>query len=244
MSAASDLLRSLHVPGTPLVLPNAWDAPSARAVVAAGFPVVATSSAAVAESLGYEDHEGAPADEVFAATARIAAAVFPDVPVTADVESGYGLAPEDVVERLLAAGASGCNLEDTDHRGTSVLVDPAGQAARLAAVRAAAGDALVLNARIDTYARQVGGLVETIDRARRYLDAGADCVYPIGLADEAEIAALVEALPGAAINVLQRPGAPTNSRLAELGVARISYGSGLYRKTGEALAEILRTLSP
>ena len=242
MSGASDLLRSLHVPGTPLVLPNAWDAPSARAVVAAGFPVVATSSAAVAESLGYEDHEGAPADEVFAATARIAAAVFPDVPVTADVESGYGLAPAEVAERLLAAGASGCNLEDTDHRGASVLADPAEQAARLAAVRAAAGGDLVINARIDTYARQVGGLPETIDRARRYLDAGADCVYPILLADEAEIAALVEALPGAAVNVLQRPGAPSNARLAELGVARISYGSGIYRQTAKALAQLLTGL--
>jgi 2-methylisocitrate lyase-like PEP mutase family enzyme len=108
-----DLLRSLHVPGEPLVLPNAWDAASARAVVAAGFPVVATTSGGVAAALGYEDHEGAPGDEMLAAAARIARSV--DVPVTVDAEAGYGLEPTALVAALERAGAAGCNLEDTDH---------------------------------------------------------------------------------------------------------------------------------
>src|SRR5215468_21412 len=108
-----DLLRSLHRPGDPLLLPNALDAATARAVVAAGFPVVATTSGGVAAALGYEDHEGAPADEMLAAAARIARAV--DVPVTVDAEAGYGLEPAGLVAALQAIGAAGCNLEDTDY---------------------------------------------------------------------------------------------------------------------------------
>src|SRR5438132_11093972 len=147
-----ELLRSLHVPGTPPVLPNAWDVPSAKAVVAAGFPVVATSSAAVAESLGFEDHQRAPAGEMFAAAARIAAAV--EVPVTVDAEAGYGLSPEDLVESLEAAGAAGCNLEDTNHTDGEALVDADQHTAWLAAVRRAASDrgyGLVINARVDVF---------------------------------------------------------------------------------------------
>src|SRR3954466_15331937 len=106
-----DLLRSLHVPGRPLVLPNAWDAASARAVVAGGFPVVATTSAGVAAALGFDDHERAPADEMLAASARIARAV--DVQVTVDAEGGYGLAADALVDALVEVGAAGCNLEDT-----------------------------------------------------------------------------------------------------------------------------------
>src|SRR5262245_61150949 len=108
-----DLLRSLHRPGDPLLLPNAWDVATARAVVAAGFPVVATTSAGVAAALGYEDHHGAPAEEMLAAAARIARGV--DVPVTVDAEGGYGMEPAELVDALLSAGAAGCNLEDTDH---------------------------------------------------------------------------------------------------------------------------------
>src|SRR6266498_3096160 len=105
------LLRALHVPGDPIVLPNAWDVASAKAVEAAGFPGVATTSGGVAASLGYDDHEGAPAAEMLAAAARIARSV--DVPVTVDAESGYGMAPDELVTALRQAGAAGCNLEDT-----------------------------------------------------------------------------------------------------------------------------------
>src|ERR1700754_2036109 len=108
-----ELLRSLHRPGTPLLLPNAWDVATARAVVAAGYPVVATTSAGVAATLGYADHEGAPGDEMLAVAARTARGV--DVPVTVDAEAGYGMQPAELVAALRGVGAAGCNLEDTDH---------------------------------------------------------------------------------------------------------------------------------
>src|ERR687890_1820718 len=113
LESRCDLLRSLQRPGAPLLLPNAWDVATARAVVAAGFPVVATSSGGVAATLGYEDHEGAPADEMLAVAARIARSV--DVPVTVDAEAGYGMDPDDLVAALEDAGAAGCNVEDSDH---------------------------------------------------------------------------------------------------------------------------------
>src|SRR5689334_24552043 len=130
-----DLLRSLHQPGAPLVLPNAWDAATARAVAAAGFPAVATTSAAVAAALGYEDHEGAPAGEMLAAAARIARSV--DIPVTVDAEAGYGMSPTALVAALREAGAAGCNLEETDH-GAGALREPDQHAECLSAVREAA----------------------------------------------------------------------------------------------------------
>ena len=148
LEAHCELLRSLHVPGSPLVLPNAWDVASAKAVVDAGFPVVATTSGGVAAALGFEDHEGAPADEMFAAAARIADAV--DVPVTVDAEAGYGLEPAELVEALQQAGAAGCNLEDTNH-SSGALRDPHEHAAWLREVRDAAGYPLVVNARIDIF---------------------------------------------------------------------------------------------
>jgi 2-methylisocitrate lyase-like PEP mutase family enzyme len=220
------------------VLPNAWDASSARAVVAAGFPVVATTSAGVAETLGYADHEAAAAGSMLAAAARIARAV--DVPVTVDAEAGYGLAAEDLVEALAAAGAAGCNLEDTDH-ATSRLVEPARQAARLAAVREAArnrGYGLVLNARVDVYLTGGGELEDAVARARAYLAAGADCVFPILLADRDSLAAFVAAVDGP-VNVLASPQAPPLRELAALGVARVSYGSALFRGTLEHLEVLL-----
>lgn len=217
-------LRALHVPGSPIVLPNVWDAASARAVQEAGFPAVATGSVAVSKVLGYEDGENTPIGEMMAAVSRIARAV--DVPVTADVERGYGLKPAELVERLAATGAVGCNLEDTDSR-TGTLVDPGVQAEFLAEVRAAAGPDLVINARVDVYLHGRASRQEAAERGRRYLEAGADCVYPIGLGDEDEIRALVAEL-GGPVNILFRPGAPSLGRLAELGVARISFGGGVH----------------
>src|SRR6476659_6687831 len=184
-----DLLRSLHTPGDPLLLPNAWDVVTARAVVAAGFPVVATTSAGVAASLGYADQEGAPAGEMFAAATRIAAGV--DVPVTVDAEAGYGMQPAELVAALRGAGAAGCNLEDTD-LSTGSLRDPDEQAEWIRAVRQAAaadGYPLVINARVDVFlgpfltgagpGTQKELVPEAIRRASAYLEAGADCVYPI-----------------------------------------------------------------
>src|SRR4029077_12223633 len=146
-----DLLRSLHQPGDPLLLPNAWDAATARAVVAAGLPAVATPSWGVAAALGYDDGERAPADEMLAATARIAKSV--EVPVTVDAEAGYGMQPAELVAALHDAGAAGCNLEDTEWPDGS-LRDPDWQAEWLTAFREAAsrmGYPLVINARVDVF---------------------------------------------------------------------------------------------
>jgi 2-methylisocitrate lyase-like PEP mutase family enzyme len=235
----ADVLRDLH--GLrPLVLPNAWDAASARIFADAGFPAIATSSAAVANALGYEDHEQAPVEEVLAATARITRAV--DVPVTADFESGFGLDPATIVERLLDAGASGCNLEDTDH-GTGRQRSLAEQVERLGAVADAAAGRLVLNARVDTYLRGEPDDDAAIERANAYLAAGADCAYPIGWLDEATIGRLAAGVDGA-INVLSWPDAPSVERLGELGVARLTFGGGLFHEAQERLAGRAAELLP
>ena len=206
------------------MLPNAWDAASAKAVVAAGFPVVATTSAGVAESLGYADHEGAPPEEMLAAARRIARAV--DVPVTVDAEAGYGLAPPELAAALEDVGAAGCNLEDTDH--ATGRLRPVGEHADwLGAVREA-GPALVVNARIDVFLLGEGAMPDALERAHAYLDAGADCVYPIALADRGAVREFVAEARGP-VNILALPQAPSLDELAELGVARISYGSLLFR---------------
>src|SRR5262245_9265482 len=151
LASAAERFRSLHRPGSPVVLPNVWDAASARIVAEAGFPAIATSSAAVARSLGFEDGGTAPPAEMFAAAARIARAV--DLPVTVDAENGYGLSPADLVRSLVEARAVGCNIEDSTG---GVLVDVDAHAARLAALREAAAAVrvrLVINARVDVFVR-------------------------------------------------------------------------------------------
>src|SRR3954454_13507388 len=151
LESQCDVLRSLQRPGAPLLLPNAWDVATARAVVAAGFPVVATTSGGVAATLGYADHEGAPAGEMLAAAARIARGV--EVPVTVDAEAGYGMEPTELVAALRSAGAAGCNLEDSDH-AAGILRDPDEHAAWLGAVRQAASQddyRPVINARVDVF---------------------------------------------------------------------------------------------
>lgn len=237
-------LRALHVPGDPLLLLNAWDAASARAVAAAGLPAVATTSSGLARALGHDDGQDAPVAEVLAAVARVVAAV-PGVPVTADLEAGYGLAPADLAGRLLATGAVGCNLEDTDHAaGGRALRDPAEQAGYLAAVRAAAPD-LVLNARVDVHLQAAGEpagrLDAALDRARRYADAGVDCVYPIALGDEAALAAFVERA-GVPVNASWTRDSPPPSRLAALGVARVSVGGGLYAAAQQQVEALVARL--
>ncbi|WP_329195339.1 isocitrate lyase/PEP mutase family protein [Streptomyces sp. NBC_01435] len=235
----ASVLRSLHhdrAPGDPLVVPGPWDAASARVLVEAGFPALATPSAGVAASLGHEDG-ATPAAEMFAAVARIVRAVPASVPVSADIEAGYGLAPKELVERLLDSGAVGCNLEDS---ADGVLFDARRQADRLAEVRAVAGDALFVNARVDTYVRGVPDgtdpEAETIRRALLYVAAGADCVYPIMAPPEA-LPALAAAVP-APLNALARPDGPAPRRLGELGAARITFGPGLQRRAMAALREI------
>jgi 2-methylisocitrate lyase-like PEP mutase family enzyme len=248
-----DQLRSLHRTHTPLLLPNVWDAATARAVVAAGFPVVATTSGGVAAALGYADHEGAPAGEMFAAAARIAHAV--EVPVTVDAEAGYGMVPAELVAALWTAGAAGCNLEDTDHAGGR-LRDPCRHADWLRAVRQAASDGgyrLVVNARVDVFMgpflagagpeAQAALLPEAVGRANAYLDAGADCVYPIALWETDALRRFISGVHGP-VNVMRLPQAPSLAELAALGVARVSWASLLHRdamaRFGDQLASLRR----
>ena len=237
-------LRELHHADEMLVLPNAWDAASAKIIAEAGFPAIATSSAAFAAMLGYPDGEAAPWPEMFAVAGWIARAV--SVPVTVDAEAGYGLPPREFVDRLLDIGVAGCNLEDTDHRGGG-LVDAGAQAERLAAVRSAAEDTgipIVINARVDVFLPASGvaeddRVAEAIRRGRRYLAAGADCVYPIGVGDERAVATLVAELPGP-VNGNTRPGVLGLAKLRELGVARVSYGPRFYRQALAGLEAAVR----
>jgi 2-methylisocitrate lyase-like PEP mutase family enzyme len=237
VSELAATLRGLHVPGSPLVLANAWDAASASMVEEAGYHAVASSSAAVADTEGWPDNNVMPADVALAAVARVVRGT--SLPVTADIEGGYGLPAFELVERLLAAGAVGCNIEDTDHSQVRTLVDLDTHVRRIEEVRGAAGDALVVNARVDAIVRG-GTLEEAIERGKAYLAAGADCVYPITLADPAAVATFVEAV-GGPVNILFRPGAPSLAELASLGVARVSIGSGWYRKVQAAMTDSLES---
>ncbi|BCJ27154.1 isocitrate lyase/phosphoenolpyruvate mutase family protein [Actinocatenispora sera] len=244
LADAAATFRALHRPGTPVVLPNAWDANSARIVAEQGFPAVATSSVAVAESLGYSDGGGAPPELMFAAAGRIARAV--DLPVTVDAENGYGLPAADLVAALVSAGAVGANIEDSTG---GVLSDVDTHAARLAGVReaaVAAGVPLVLNARVDVFLRSPGlSEAERVDaaiaRANRYLAAGADCVYPI-LCPPTAVARLVNGIDGP-VNVHWRPDGPSPAEFAALGVARISAGGLLWRMAMDAYRNAVGTLS-
>jgi 2-methylisocitrate lyase-like PEP mutase family enzyme len=238
-AAKAETLLALHAGPKMLVLPNAWDAASARAVEAAGFPAIATTSAGVALSLGYADGQKAPLDEMLAAAKRIILAVA--VPVTVDFEAGYGLSPREVAERLIEIGACGLNYEDTNFGGSSTLVDANEQAERIVALKEAARSAgvdLVVNARTDVFIHRQGTLqeqaAEGLRRVRQYKAAGADCVYPILLADEAIIREFVDAV--GAINVNLRPGGPLSlQQVAALGVRRVSYAGSLFREAMTAL---------
>jgi 2-methylisocitrate lyase-like PEP mutase family enzyme len=221
--------RKMHDRSKILVLPNAWDAVTARLFARLGFAAVATTSGGVAWSLGYADGERAPLDEVVAASGRIARAT--DLPVTVDLEAGYGETPgavADTVRAIIGTGAVGVNLEDGLH-APGALRERGVAAERIRAAReaaAAAGVPIVINARTDTYLLKYGAsdgerFDETVLRAKAYLAAGADCVYPIGLGDAAALQALVQALD-APINVAARPGIPNMAELARLGIARVS----------------------
>ncbi|MFI5837893.1 isocitrate lyase/phosphoenolpyruvate mutase family protein [Micromonospora sp. NPDC051300] len=222
--------RNLHRPSEPVVLVNAWDAASARIVAAAGARAVATTSAGVAWSRGAPDGDALAREHAVDVIRLVAAAV--QVPVTADIEAGYGDTPDDVAETVtavLGAGAVGVNVEDARHDGGGPLRPVDDQCARLAAVRAAAdraGIPLYVNARIDTFLRGAGGVSETAARAEAYLAAGADGVFVPGTVDPETVAALVAAIP-APLNVLAGPGAPPIAELARLGVARVSLGSAV-----------------
>jgi 2-methylisocitrate lyase-like PEP mutase family enzyme len=231
-SQQAELFRDKHRRQRLLLLPNAWDAMSARVFVAAGFDAIATTSGGVAWSLGYADGEQAPWNEVVAATARIVR--VSRVPVTADIEAGYGETPDAVmrsVSEIIEAGAVGINLEDGTIGGSVPIRSRSDAVDRIRAAREAAKAAavpIVINARTDLYLRNIGDEVsrfeETVERGRAYLAAGADCFYPITLRDPATIGRLVKAL-GAPVNINVRAGLPSVAELEALGVARASTAS-------------------
>jgi len=235
--AKANAFRALHRGPEPLVLANVWDVASARILEEAGFPALATTSAGVAFSLGYPDGQKISREEMLARGARIARAV--KVPVTADVEAGYGNRPEDAAEtarQVIDAGAIGMNLEDASDRPHE-LADLSLQLEKIRAIREAAlksGVLLVLNARTDVYLEQVGApetrYDETVRRLTAYRDAGADCVFAPGLRDSDTISRLAKDVK-CPLNILAGPGWPSVPELKKLGVARVSLGSTPMRAT-------------
>lgn len=246
LAAAAERLRSLHRPGEPLVLVNAWDAASAQHVEVAGGSAIGTSSAAIAASLGVADDRTTPVPAMFDAVRRIVGAVT--VPVTADLLDGYGLDAPELVDRLLGVGAVGCNIEDSDHVEPGRLLDPSVAAERIAAVRTAAsraGVAVVINARVDSYLYDAATDAATPwadigRRARAYLDAGADCVYPVRLTDPRLVAELVADV-GAPVNANLAPGS-TVADLAAAGASRVSVGPMAHRVALAALDDLAADL--
>jgi 2-methylisocitrate lyase-like PEP mutase family enzyme len=234
----ADAFRAMHRAPEVLVLPNAWDVISARIFEEAGFPAIATTSAGIAFTLGYPDGQKISRDEMLAAVSRIAAAV--KVPVTADVESGYGDRPEDAAQTasaVMEAGAVGMNLEDAAHHEERALVDLPLQIEKIAAVKEAAhtsGVPIVLNARTDIYLLGIGEpesrYEATLERLRAFRDAGADCLFVPGLRDAETIQRIVSELQYP-VNILAGPGSTSIPELQRLGVARVSLGSSPIRAT-------------
>lgn len=232
----AEAFRAMHSEGEVLLLPNVWDVASARIVEEAGFPAIATTSAGIAFAQGFPDGQKIPPERMLAAIADIASAV--KVPVTADVEAGYGGKPEDAARtarNVIEAGAVGMNFEDATGDAAHPLTDLQLQLERIAAIRetgASLGVPLVLNARTDVYLLQVGDPAnryeDALRRLRAFRDAGADCVFVPGLTQRETIARFVADLQ-CPLNILAVPGSPSVSELKALGVRRISLGSGPMR---------------
>ena len=234
----AEILRKLHGGPPVLVLPNAWDVASACVLEELGYPAIATTSAGVAFTLGYPDGQRVTRDEMLEVVARIARAVR--VPVTADMEAGYGTTLADMAETakaIVASGAVGLNLEDVTGETESSQVNTELQAEKIRTIRevsASLGVSLVINARTDIYLMPIGPeamrFERTVERLRAYHAAGADCVFVPGLVDRGLIEKLVNAV-AAPLNILVTPGCPSIPELQKLGVARVSIGSGVMRAT-------------
>jgi len=234
----AETLARLHSGAVPLLLVNVWDSASARMIEQAGFPAIATTSAGIAFAHGFPDGQKIHPDQMMAAIARIADAV--SVPVTADVEAGYGTTPESAARtaaHVISSGAVGMNFEDATGDRRQPLADLSLQRERIHAIREMAkklGVRLVLNARTDVYLLEVGEAPkrydETVRRLRAFRDAGADSVFVPGLGDGAAIARLVKDLD-CPVNILAAPGGLSVGELGRLGVKRISLGSGPMRSS-------------
>ena len=228
--------RKLHHGPRLLLLPNVWDVVSARIIEECGHPAIATSSAAVAFALGYPDGQRISRDEMLEVAGRIARAV--NIPVTADLEAGYGTTVKDMVDTVkaaIAAGVIGMNLEDVTGDDASSFVDLPLQVEKIRAICETAkslGVPFVLNARTDIYLMPIGPeatrFERTVERLRAYRDAGAACLFAPGVYDRETIAKLVKAVE-APINILANPACPPIAELERMGVARVSAGSGIMR---------------
>lgn len=240
-------LLDLHHGPRILVFPNVWDVASARIVEDAGFPAIATSSAGVANSLGYPDGQQISRDEMLEVVGRIARAV--SVPVTADMEAGYGETPEDLAQTaaaLVETGAVGCNIEDCPKEGSGELFPIELQREKLRAMLAAGeklGVHLVINARTDIYLEGIGDpatrLERTAERLNAYREAGAESLFAPGVKDAETIGKLVRAVKGP-LNILASVGALPVAELEKLGVARVSCGSGPMRASMGLTARIAK----
>jgi 2-methylisocitrate lyase-like PEP mutase family enzyme len=240
-------LRQLHHETSPLILPNVWDAASAQIVAQAGFPAIATASSGVATAMGYNDGQYISRDMLLEALTRITRVV--KCPVTADIEAGYGNSIEEVVKTVKAVietGVVGINIEDSLQEKT--LVDSSYQVELIKALRALATSMdmpLVINARVDVFLLAIGEpesrFAHAIQRANDYMQAGADCIYPIGMLERTTIADLVKEINGP-INILGGPFGPTIPELAQLGVARVSLAGGLMRSALGHVRTIAREL--
>jgi len=247
----AERFRKMHGGPRILALPNAWDVASARILEEARYPAIATSSAGIAFSLGHPDGQRVSRDQMLEVVGQISHAVR--VPVTADMEAGYGTTVKDMEETakaVIAAGAIGMNLEDVTADDESSHVDLAMQVEKIRAIRdtaASLGVPLVLNARTDTYLKPIGEAAtrfeRTVERLRAYRKAGADCVFAPGVSDRDTIVELVKAI-AAPLNILISSGCPSLAELEEMGVARVSAGSavmratlGLVRRIGKELME-------
>jgi len=245
--AKANLFRDLHRGPKILVLPNAWDVASARILENAGVAAIATTSAGVAFTLGYPDGQKISREEMLGVVARIAAKV--KIPVSADIEAGYGSRPEDAAltaRAVIEAGAVGLNLED--RTGDRQLVDLSLQLEKIAAVRESSrkmGVPLVLNARTDVYLLEVGQpearFDEAVKRLTAFRDAGADCLFAPGIRDLEIISRLVRELEFP-VNILAGPGSPSIPELEKIGVARVSLGSSTMRATLGLLQRIAEEL--
>jgi 2-methylisocitrate lyase-like PEP mutase family enzyme len=249
-SEKAEAFRRMHDRSRILVLPNAWDAASARIFEEAGFSAVATTSAGVSYTAGYPDGEALPREDMLRIVRWIARAV--EIPVTADIESGFGHSPDQVAETVrmvIEAGAVGVNLEDTIHGAERHLYQLPLAVERIRAARAAADTAgipIVINGRSDVYLLGIGEnasrFEHTMRRLNAYRAAGADCLYPMGYFDPATIAALVKAVEGP-INIMGLPGTPSVSELQRLGVARVSTASGPVRAALTATRKLATELA-
>jgi len=243
LAERAQALLALHVPGDPAILPTVWDAWSAKLAVDAGFSALTVGSHPVADSIGRPDNEGMTFDELLTRVVQITDAV--DVPVSVDIESGYGEAPARLIDGLLGAGAVGLNIEDTVHGDGGRLRSSTEHAELVGALRAAtdaAGVHVVLNARTDLFFRADGDESDRVDRAVARLteaaDAGADVLYPVGRHDPDTLRRLTSELP-LPVNVIGLPDRDDPASFGPLGVARISFGPFLQGALTERAKEIL-----